>query len=100
LHFRSQPTAGRKCVLEIAQSGAIGVSLACLIGKSYGFPVYRVVQGFFLGGIHLKMRFGIAESQVDALFRLKSFSFAEPSAHYSGSLTNEKLGRLNYYVGW
>jgi hypothetical protein len=34
--------------------------------------VYRVVQGFFLGGIHLKKRFGIADSQVDALFRLKN----------------------------
>ncbi len=34
------------------------------------FAIYRVVQGFFPGGIRLKMRFGIADSQVDALFRI------------------------------
>ena len=55
---------------EIAGTSAFGVSLACLIGKSYDFAVYRVVQGFFPGGIRLKMRFDIADSQVDALFRL------------------------------
>jgi hypothetical protein len=46
------------------------VLLACLIRKSYDFAVCRVVQGFFQGGIRLKIRFGIADSQVDALFRL------------------------------
>jgi len=45
--------------------------LYCRSGNRYDFVVYRVVQGFFPGGIHLKMRFGIADSQVDALFRLK-----------------------------
>jgi hypothetical protein len=51
-------------------------SLACLIAKSYDFTVYRVVQGFFPGGIRLKMRFGIADSQVDALFRITAKSKA------------------------
>jgi hypothetical protein len=51
---------------EIAKTSAFGVSLASLIGKSYDFAVYRVVQGFFPGGIRLKMRFGTADSQLDA----------------------------------
>jgi hypothetical protein len=54
---------------EIAKTSAFAVSLACLIRKSYDFPVYRVVQGFFPGGIRLKMRFGLTDSKVDALFR-------------------------------
>ncbi len=57
---------------EIAKTSPIDVSLAFLIGESHDFAVYRVVQGFFPGGIRLKMRFGIADSQVDALFRLKA----------------------------
>jgi len=44
-------------------------AFAFLIGKSYDFVAYRVVQEFFLGGIRLKMWFGIADSKVDALFR-------------------------------
>jgi hypothetical protein len=60
--------------LEFAKTSLLAyLSLACLIEKSYDFEVYRVVQGFFPGGIHLKMRFGIADSQVDALFRIKAF---------------------------
>jgi hypothetical protein len=57
-------------VSEIAKTSAIGVSLVCLIRKSYDFAVCWVVQGFFPGGIRLKMRFGIADSQVYALFRM------------------------------
>jgi hypothetical protein len=64
---------GEEVCPEIAKTSAIGVSLACLIGKSYDFAVYRVVQGFFPGGIRLKMWFGIADSQVDALFRFVWF---------------------------
>jgi hypothetical protein len=35
---------GEEVCPEIAKTSAIGVSLACLIGKSYDFAVYRVVQ--------------------------------------------------------
>jgi|GEM_PF-2128485 hypothetical protein len=44
---------------EIARTSAFGVSLACSIGKLYDFAVYRVVEGFFPGGIRLKMGFGV-----------------------------------------
>jgi hypothetical protein len=47
---------------EIAKNSAFGVLLASSIGKSYDFAVYRVVQGFFPGGIRLKRRFGTAAS--------------------------------------
>jgi hypothetical protein len=57
---------------EIAKISPIGIFLAYLIEKSYDFAAYRVVQGFFPGGIRLKMWFGIADSQVDALFRLNA----------------------------
>jgi hypothetical protein len=57
---------------EIAITGAFGVSLAYSTGESYDFAVYRVAQEVFPGEIRLKMRFGIADSQVDALFRIRS----------------------------
>jgi len=49
---------------EIAKASVFGVSLASLIGKSYDFAVYRVVQGLFPGGIRPKMWFGTAASHV------------------------------------
>jgi len=57
-------------VCQIAEIGLIGISfLRVLIGISYDFAVYQVFQGVFPGEIRLKMRFGIADSQVDELFR-------------------------------
>ena len=41
---------------EIAKTSAFGVSLACLIGKSYDFAVYQMAQGVFLGGIDVERR--------------------------------------------
>jgi hypothetical protein len=56
---------------EIRNAVARSISIRedSLIGKSYDFAVYRVVQGFFPGGIHLKMRIGAADGQLGALFR-------------------------------
>ena len=74
----------RKTVSEIPKTSVMGVSLAGLIGKSYDFAVYRVVQGFFPGGIRLKMRFGIEDSQVDALSRFKYHRITEENQMLSG----------------
>jgi hypothetical protein len=46
---------------EIAKTSAIAVSVACLIGESYDFAVYRVVKGVFSGGIRLEIQFGVSE---------------------------------------
>jgi hypothetical protein len=78
---------------EIAKTSAIGVSLAYLIGESYDFVVYRVVQGVFPGGIRLKMRFGIADSQVDALFRFQSDNYCTFNGKKHGKLKPTWNGR-------
>ena len=61
---------GEEMCLKSAKTCLIDVSVAYSIGKLYDFAVYRVVQRFFPGGIGLKMRFGVADSQIDALFRV------------------------------
>jgi hypothetical protein len=53
----SSPNAGKEVCRKIAKTSAFGFSLACLIGKSYDFAVYRIVQAFFPGGIRLEMGF-------------------------------------------
>ncbi|GEM_PF-4528936 len=79
-HFRLNPftlTGGKRatklrgwrCVLKSQKPAPLRYLFCCRSGNRYDFEVYRVVQESFLGGIHLKMRFGIADSQVDALFR-------------------------------
>jgi hypothetical protein len=62
---------------EIAKTSAIGVSLACLIGKSYDFAGFGVVQEVFRAEFEPKMRFGCMWYNL---------------MHYSGSQVSAVLG--------
>ena len=40
----------------------------------WSIKLFKDFFGFFLHGTHLRMRFGISESQIDALFRMITLS--------------------------
>jgi hypothetical protein len=63
---------GEEVCPKTAKTSLRDVSLACLIGESYDFAVYRVVKGVFRAESDSKFGSALAKCIVDALFRLKA----------------------------
>lgn len=65
-------TAGKKVCPEIAKTSLIDLSLACSIGKSYGFEGFDVVREVFSSRTRPENAVPVHSAQFDASFRFKT----------------------------